>query len=353
MKTFSTLAAAALLLLAGTTARATVRIVDNNVNSATPYSVIDSAIKASAPGDTVYVQASPTSYGNVNIDRRITLIGAGYDITGTQHNLNSKVSGITLDSTVVFGPVAPRGTKIIGLDISTISASQADNISGVSIERCRVSSISVTNSSWRVVNCIVGNLYMSPSSGPVSGGHYTFISNNIFYASISGFGNTMTGVVITNNFFKTSGSFISNTWNTVISNNIFWFNSASNPFSSTTNSTFSNNLAFGTSALTLPPAGNSGGSNMSNTNPQFVNVPLSSTFSTTNIPTYNFGFQTGSPAINAGSDGTNIGPSGGGYPMSVFTGAPQIPQMQELNILNPVVNLNQPLNINFKARKMN
>lgn len=351
MKTFSTLAAAALLVLAGTTARATVRIVDNNVNAATPYSVIDSAIKASAPGDTVYVQASPTQYAGCTIDRRITLMGAGYAVTGTQHNLNSQVSNIYLDSTVVFGPVAPRGTKIIGLDVSSISASQADNISGVSVERCRVSSISITNPSWRVVNCIVGYISLSGSSS-APGGHYAFISNNIISGGISGFGATMTGVVITNNFFHGS-DFIYTCRNTVISNNIFWFSSGSTPFSGTLNSTFSNNLHFGTGSLTLPPAGNSGGGNMANTNPQFVNVPLSSTFSTTNIPTYNFGFQTGSPAINAGSDGTNIGPSGGGYPMSVFTGAPQLPQMQELNILNPVVNLNQPLNINFKARKMN
>lgn len=352
MKIFAPLAAAALLALAGTTARATVRIVDNNVNAATPYSVIDSAIKASAPGDTVYVQASPTSYGNVNIDRRITLIGAGYDITGTQHNLNSKVGGIYLDSTIVFGPVAPRGTKIIGLDASYVSADQADNISSVSVERCRVSSVSISNPYWRVVNCIVSSISMSSNSSSRLGGHYAFISNNIITSTVYGFGATMTGVVITNNFFHGS-DFIYTCRNTVISNNIFWFSSGTTPFSGTLNSTFSNNLHFGTSTLTLPPAGNSGGGNMANTNPQFVNVPLSSAFSTTDIPTYNFGFQTGSAAINAGSDGTNIGPSGGGYPMSVFTGAPQLPQMQELNILNPVVNLNQPLNINFKARKMN
>ncbi len=350
MKTFSTLAAAALLLLAGTTARATVRIVDNNVNAATPYSVIDSAIKASAPGDTVYVQASPTNYGNVNIDRRITLMGAGYAVTGTQHNLNSSVLNIVLDDASLGH--SPSGAKIIGLDVNVLSDDANDIIDSVSIEQCRLGNIYIYGTSWRVVNCLFYSLSLGSSSS--IRGHYAFISNNIIHGSINGFGNTMTGTVITNNFFSYGGgSFSSNISNAVISNNIFWFSTYPTPFLITTNSTFTHNLHFGTSALTMPPAGNSGGSNIGNTNPQFVNVPLGTTFSYTDIPTYNFGLQTGSPAINAGSDGTNIGPSGGAYPMTLFNGVPQLPQMQELNILNAVVNQNQPLNINFKARKMN
>lgn len=360
MKTFSTLAAAALLVLAGTTARATVRIVDNNVNAATPYSVIDSAIKASAPGDTVYVQASPIQYADVRIDRRITLIGAGYAVTGTQFNLTSRVQNVYLDSNTVGLPV--YGSAIIGLDVNSNIEEAPNNIfqgiKDISIERCRIGGdIAVSGNFWRITHCITNGITLGGGSGtPKRAAHYAFVSNNVIDGSLAGPAAPMSGIVIANNFFTGTGGSLFGVHNTLIQNNIFWQQNSSAVVSSAANSTFNNNITFkvtGSTTPTLPPTGNGGSSNMNNTNPQFVNVPLSTAFSYTDIPTYNFGFQTGSPAINAGSDGTNIGPSGGAYPMTLFNGVPQLPQMQELNILNPVVNLNQPLNINFKARKMN
>lgn len=359
MKTLRLSAAAALLALAGTTARATVRIVDNNVNAATPYSVIDSAIKASAPGDTVYVQASPTNYGTVNIDRRITLIGAGYAVTGTQFNLTSRVQNVYLDSNTVGVPV--YGSAIIGLDINSDIKEAPNNISqgikAISIERCRIGGdIAVSGNFWRIINCITKGIALSGTGTPRTAAHYAFISNNVIDGALAGAATPMSGIVIANNFFTGTGGSLFGVHNTLIQNNIFWQQNSSAVVSMASNSTFNNNITFkvtGSTTPTLPPTGNGGSNNMNNTNPQFVNVPLGTAFSYTDIPTYDFGFQTGSPAINAGSDGTNIGPSGGASPMRFFNGVPQLPQMQELNILNPVVNQNQPLNINFKARKMN
>src|SRR5690348_3604854 len=76
---------------------ATVITVDNNANSPGQYSGLQTAINSAAPGDTLYVSGSVTSYGNVTINRRLTVIGTGYNPL-KQMPLVSTVGTITLDS---------------------------------------------------------------------------------------------------------------------------------------------------------------------------------------------------------------------------------------------------------------
>jgi hypothetical protein len=114
---------------------------------------------------------------------------------------------------------------------------------------------------------------------------------------------------------------------------------------------FTNNLTFGTSNNALPPAGtgvgNTGSNNKPGEDPLFVNVP----FNTAYAETMDFTLQAGSPAVNAGTDGTDIGVTGGAYPIDKNfklspTNAPVIMQF------NPaaVVPQNQPVKANIKAK---
>ena len=115
---------------------------------------------------------------------------------------------------------------------------------------------------------------------------------------------------------------------------------------------FSNNLTYETGNDELPPsgrsAGNTGLDNLEATNPLFAGVPINNTWSSS----HDFTLQAGSPALSAGSDGTDIGISGGAYPMSgtnfsLFT--TQVPTIETLNV-EPIILPTDNLDIRIKVK---
>jgi len=360
MKHLILLKTAALLLITAQSF-ATVRIVDNNVNSPAPYSTIQDAINDSSPGDTVYVQGSPNNYGNITIDRRITLIGAGYNVTGTQYNVpaNNQGFAIVFDSSATQNDLS--GTKIIGIRTGDITNAGNTHPNYVTIDRCHFnggSGLSVSGSNWIVKNCVVSaQINIIPES------HNTFISNNLLQ-SVAGGNDETLGIVITNNFFYINVSSSPSLYGlhyANISNNVFWTNTLNSP-QYIHYCVFNNNITYDSLLLNMAllpiengayNIDNIGSNNLNYTNPNFVNVPpYNYNFPLGIMSEYDFSYQSGSPAINAGTDGTDIGISGGAFPMTQWTGVPPIPQMQELNVLNAIIDQDQPLDINFKARKM-
>ena len=118
---------------------------------------------------------------------------------------------------------------------------------------------------------------------------------------------------------------------------------------------WNNNVTFLTSNNDLYITGtSSGGNNLINTNPMFVDVPLEN-------PSFeyihDFHLQAGSTLIDAGTDGTDIGIYGGLYPWpeseieSPFQTSPMpsIPQVIEMNINNSVIPVNGTINIDIEA----
>src|SRR5262245_48331891 len=104
---------------------ATVRIVDNNTNHPVGvYIDLTSAITASSNGDTLYIQASPTTYGPITVDKRITFIGAGF-VPSFNSNFVSKVGAITIQAGFGSTPSAASGSKFIGLWIEPTGSVEA------------------------------------------------------------------------------------------------------------------------------------------------------------------------------------------------------------------------------------
>ena len=368
------------ILLASTIASyATVHTVSNNSNSPGQFTNLQTAIDAAAVDDTKYVHASNQSYGNITLKKRLVLIGAGYNIPNS--SLKSQLGNVTVDSsnTHVY-----NGGKIIGFLIQSPTSSTAlsgtPNInSGVGsyiVERCHIiggnSCINVPGSNWVIRNCILqGNASLFRyQNGTPQPSHNVILANNIFlYGGVEGTSAPslpVNGTIVTNNFFAIANGYylaIQKLANAVITNNIFQFEATANTtavyFSNGVSScTFNNNLTYGATTpggtQQLPPSGNNntGTGNFNNINPNHVSLPANATLFYQAQPfTYDFTLNTGSVAINAGTDTTNIGPTGGAYPMSVFNGLSRIPWMQQLTILNPVINAGQPLNIQFKASK--
>src|SRR6266581_2334469 len=74
-----TLLSTLLIAFAAGNSFATVTTVSNNANSPGQYANLQTAIDNAADGDTLYVHGSPTSYGTINLNRSLTLIGTGYN----------------------------------------------------------------------------------------------------------------------------------------------------------------------------------------------------------------------------------------------------------------------------------
>lgn len=327
---------------------ATIRIVNNNVNSPAQYTNLQPAIDASALGDTVYVQGSASSYGAVTINKKITLIGAGYAVTGTQSNLNTTIGSITLDTLVMTSPPTLNGIRILGCNVSGLSFATGIVVHSVVLERNMLGSINIAGNGWIFRNNVIGNanIYLNSWS------NYVF-SNNVFAPGrIYGNSAQSSGVLIANNIFlgDYSGNSMINLTGAQINNNIFWYNSAGF-VSNMSGCIFNNNMTYGSTPLSLPVAGNSGSGNLNNVNPNFVNVP--SVTVTNDAPGYDYSYLIGSQAINSGTDGSNLGVTGGAFSSNSFTGIPPIPVMTLLDINNPIINQGQQLNVHFKAKKAN
>ena len=374
----------------------TIRIADNNATRPTGpniYATLQAAINAAAPGDLVYVQPSVTSYGNVTIDHPITLRGIGFN-TGKDIPLSSTVGDIGLTNTVANTTNA-SGTIIEGLVANRVflgfqTGSFTYTLQNITISNCALAVDGIYRaggympaSNITIQNCSTG-IWFAPT-GTVSqlfiyqnylyqilldGGNLTstIISNNFIDRGNtnrfgctpcgSGFDLTTTSLLITNNNFLgetlvTSSNFMQyDLHDAVVSNNIFYGCAPNSTNGIFERNAFSNNLSFGTTADALPPAGtgvgNTGANNKVSVDPRFVNAP----FNTNWAATMNFNLQAGSPAILAGSDGTDIGITGGAYPVAGGNFGLKPTSAPVIMTLNPaaLVPQNQPIITNIKAK---
>ena len=334
--------------------------VDNNPNSPAQYSDLQLAIDNAAIGDTILVAGSATSYGNITIDRQLTIIGAGY------HNQYGDISDINhLYFIRQNASSSADGSKIMGFDIYYIEINgwfsggtiANQGISNVIIERCYFKYVNFNDSYCKyskdtIRNCIINSYYIDFNNVNSSEYDSIFIHNNIFdgsYISQNDVNYGLENVFIRNNVFinRTNYAFY-NINSAVIENNIFY---ASEPHgtSGCTNSVFNNNITYYCSDNTIPYGTNTGANNFVNSDPKFENYPIAGgEFDYS----YDFHLKTGSPGLNAGTDVTNIGIYGGSLPFEVGAN-PTIPQVTEINFIDGVSSapIGGTINVNFKAKK--
>jgi hypothetical protein len=331
------------LVLAATaiTANATVITVNNGSVTAGQYTTIQPAVDAAKAGDTIYVHGSVTTYGDVTLNKRVVLLGAGHHLTGTQYNLSSKLSYIYLsqgNSTTL-----PTGSIIKGFDFGNLGSSGGSLlINNITIERNYFSYLSVYGSGWIIKNNVGSYIACTENKNLI-------ISNNVLVNVAT---SSQPSVIITNNIFR-SGCYINSVSYANIANNIFIepgqnYGITSNGSQNTWNK---NIMIYADPAnfKTFPPAGNTGVGNLNTIDDQFTDViPLNVT--SNDVPNYNWNLLTTSLGYKYGTDGTDNGIFGGSYPMPDLTGATNIPQMTSMDILNSVIPQNGTLTIELKAR---
>ena len=316
--------------------------VSNHPSQPAQYDDINAAIAAAASGDTIYIHGSPLPYsGNVIVNKQLTLIGPG-------KNPQKDIPTLATINGYFRFDTGSNGSQAIGLVASNFQ--DIGGTSNIAVIGC-VAYLGISlggtigTSNWIVRDCIIRRdqgtvnpyaLSMENSvnaliennviGGRVYKGSNTIFKNNLFIQNASGFGDVFTGFC----------------GNNLLNNNIFY---GVGPGGCTT-CTFNNNITFGAGNNTLP-SGSAGSGNLINQDPILVDAPL--TVVNNEWRTFDVHLGAGSPGINAGTDGKDIGIYGG--TSATLSGNANIPQIKSMDLDNTIVPAGGVIQIKVVATK--
>ncbi len=326
-----------------------------NYGTVAQFTSLANAYVAANPGDTLYVYGSPTDYGTFIVQKKITIIGAGY--ADSSINLSTTISTIVLDTTVSS---TASGSNIIGINFTNINFT-ANSVTNVFISRCNNFStggfIAMGPVNWTIENCVLDNIVFSLFGGSFVGCSSGIVNNNVIegfpgdsygsgYASAPGllFDHNM----VVGNTGGPGGalSYFIGTYATITNNVFLNFSSVG----SAGYSNFTNNLLVYTAGPVSYPIGSYdiGSGNLDTTSSPFVNGLIY--WTNPSSLSSNWQLLPSCSGHNGATDGTDIGIFGGSSPMMNFTGAAAIPQMTLLTAPTTVT-LDSPINVHFKARQ--
>ncbi len=336
MKKFTILTVLMVLLTASTFA--TVRTVSNVPLVKAQYSDIAVAISEATAGDTLYLMNTGGSYGTVTLTKALTLIG---------ENWNTRIDILRFNANLDM-----LNYYIESLNIGNLNE-QSSVVNNLIVRNCKLFTLNIQGTNWNIYNNYCDNLNSYVFIKNIAGLYFV---NNIVSAGSSAIynqGTTRSNCNFLNNIYI--GQY--NYWdifyaisNLSFVNNIFY---GADPHESN-NCSFNNNITFGCENNTLPYGTNGGTSNLVNQDPMFVNAAIG-LFAFTK----DYRLATGSPAINAGLDGTDIGITGGLYPWKKnadgtldMSGEPKLPKVISLTLTPKVININnQQMQINATGKK--
>jgi hypothetical protein len=331
MKKISFVFASLFSILAFNVSEAKILTVSNTPGQAAMYTVVQTAIDNAEVGDTVFVHASTIAYAAVSIKKRIVLLGEGGkpDWSGLKSSLNGSITIDSIAQVPGANNIPVSGTVINGMHCSYLYIN--GNIKGVIIKNCSLDGyLSMTGSGH-----IILNNYLNYN---VNGGTNVLLMNNICQNASGSISNAINWT-ISNNIFASSISLTSST----ITNNIFL---GANAIGATNiSNSFSKNLQVGTDL----PIGNYVGQSLFGTFSETVSTSMSGV----DLFTKKFTFKAGSPAIDGGTDGKDVGVHGGLYPWPAGTflnGDPGLPKVQSIEVQNAVLAPGAILKVNLKAK---
>ncbi len=328
MKT--TFSALLTLIMIGCTlfAHSTVLRVNNTPAITVPYASFQAAYDVAVNGDTIYLEGSGYSYGSLTLYKSLVIIGPGYFLNQnpeTQANIASAgIYSLNLRT-------GSSGTKIAGLDISSITNNDQTVLQNIVFMRNRIS------------NSMYNPYGTSPSSAYYS--NFVF-EQNFVDGSLSG---RFENAVFRNNVFI--GGVTINSLN----NSVAFFNNVVGNANITMAPQCSNNIIYGSCTFTnctlnnnvcsatQVPAGNG---NQQNVDMNNVFVCYSSCTGYSSDARYQL--KAGSPAIGAGSNSEDCGVFGGVDPY-VLSGMPPIPAIYYFNYNYS----NTAINVNMKVKSHN
>ncbi|AKP53094.1 hypothetical protein [Cyclobacterium amurskyense] len=293
----------------------------NNMEESIPgenlYPNLEDAYKNSVSGDTIYIEGSNIPYGDLNIEKRLTLIGQGYftneNLGISSNKFETVVNRITLSD-------GSSGSKIYGLKFNQTSSSGVIiNVKNIEIGNCffrRAIEVYENN----IENIVITRNYFSIDGGFLYVGKVdppqNFIfSNNIVVGNFSILDKS--SGTITNNVFKGSIFTVGENANLQIHNNVFLGTKLSDYLMPEEGSNISHNIS------AIAP--------FSDGNNNQINVVEADVFITGDHSSDGkFQIREGGPADGKGKDGIDIGPFGGPKPYKL-SGLPDIPTIYDFS----------------------
>lgn len=300
--------------------------VDNSVGANAQYSDLQSAISAASNGDIIYVHASEINYGDIDIDKPLTLIGFSHSDADKKSMINE------IDLLNNASNVTITGFNITN-DINALNPTTA--ITNLIIENNYIEgTFWSNNNNAGVTNMIIrGNILYRIASNSVTYSNYTntTISNNVITDNIYIYYHE--SVTIKNNIFIDASAPINvnnATGNLDVQNCIFIESSSTTLNINSTGVNFENCLTYNLGSGNYSNL--SGSNNLNNQNPNFV----SAAGSTFNAETDDYHLQAGSPAIGSGASGVDMGLYDGSNAFNNFGYTNGIPTVKITDITDRV-----------------
>ncbi len=344
-KVILTIAMTAVIMLTAK-AQSHTHTVSNDGSGGAQFTTFQAAMDASTNGDTILIEGTNINYSVANLTKQLVIIGMGFNpnksnprrakLGSNQFQLHTVANGSTFygvefTSTVIFFEgIANMDFEDCLFDLAFDCGNQPANnfvfrnCIFLSSEQDVNFSTNSANNNILFVSCVFnGRLEFNTNSAhSVTIDHCLFFGDNFHCLS------SARGQVIQNSIFM-------NTTDLTIG-----INTADEHFNR--NNTFTNNI--GRLSIDPNPAGNTSSGNLHDVDPLFVSTGTS-TYSFSS----NYHLQLNSPAINAASDGSDIGPHGSTSHFSETGEVLITPIIRSLNINNTSVAPNGNLNVTIHA----
>ena len=354
MLRLSILALAAVLL--SFTASATTWTVSNNPNKPAQYTSAQAAADAAAPGDTLLISGSSSSYGTLSLTKQLHIIGEGVGPSVDTPTF-SNIYCYHTDATVNASGSVIEG---IGAGYFYMGYNGSGALEDIVVTRCSMtylyfSSIYSTSivSNIRIEDSRIGRFarfnsgYWSGNGGNVQGIEFLrCVFDGYDNYHLDNVGNCQGHLIIRNCMFLSTGGVVGDgpTSEATFANCIF----IGSDFWGVSNCVFNHCLAFQGEDV-LPPSGNSGSGNLSSTDPEFASYPsMPADFSWD----HDYTLTADSQAIDAGAEGAGMDLGIGGNLTSFDGNLPETPRgpvVTEVNLPVTAVAVGGTLQINVSA----
>jgi len=329
--------------------------VNNDATKSPDFTIVNDAIAAASPGDTIQIEPSATAYPAVNLNKRLVILGNGYFLhdSNLQANRDSSfVISMIVDSSAVSTNAS--GSFIAGVSMGSFSF--LHNVHDVTLTRCHVvGQVNITAFDRDASIFITQNFIESFITSAFLTAQVTAtIEYNILSAASGVSGASVTLNANVTGLFRNN---IINMNNPVLSLNNFYI--ANNVFTSTTldaitgNSNIFRNNSFAAPTFTDVTDGVDG---------NHTNVNMSTLFAGSTSAGYGDSrFQTAGPGVLRGT-GESIGgltPDRGAYnTVSAIesyrtSGIPAIPTIYKLSVPTSVDPAATTIDITVSARSNN
>ena len=328
----------AALLLAALPLQATILTVHNDPLYNAQYSSVPAAITAASPYDTLLIHGSATSYGNITVNKPMTLIGPGHDPAIVERasfsNINISSDSITIEGCNWFSMSMNDPHIRLSRNLITgyvILGSQADTI----LIEGNVFNSAYLSVSTGCDNVEVRNNYFSETSSSGGGVFRDGSATTLVHWNV--FARNSTSTSTSNIIFNASSAFTVFADNVFITATVDCFNPDDCP-----NYSFQNNLSYSDAGTLV----SMGPNNLDNTPPTWDlggDYPLFSY-------DHDYTMLSGAPATGA-SDGGQIGVMGGNFPL-LNSGLPSlVPRVTSTQLETPYVPVGGTIDVNFQAEQ--